>query len=66
MNALGAKTRVMELMTHENPDVRYRALMSVSPSVCLLPHILSADSMADENCLSLFSLFQVQKLISIG
>ncbi|KAK0448379.1 armadillo-type protein [Desarmillaria tabescens] len=26
---LGGKTRVMELMTHEDPDVRYRALMSV-------------------------------------
>ncbi|KAK7043755.1 H(+)-transporting V1 sector ATPase subunit H [Paramarasmius palmivorus] len=26
---LGGKTRVMELMTHENADVRYRALMSV-------------------------------------
>ncbi|KAF9264948.1 ATPase, V1 complex, subunit H [Marasmius fiardii PR-910] len=26
---LGAKARVMELMTHENADVRYRALMSV-------------------------------------
>ncbi|CCM03836.1 uncharacterized protein FIBRA_05985 [Fibroporia radiculosa] len=26
---LGGKTRVMELMTHENPDVRYQALISV-------------------------------------
>ncbi|KAL2912179.1 H(+)-transporting V1 sector ATPase subunit H [Polyrhizophydium stewartii] len=26
---IGAKTRVMELMSHENPDVRYHALMSV-------------------------------------
>jgi polysaccharide pyruvyl transferase WcaK-like protein len=26
---LGAKTRVMQLMTHENADVRYRALISV-------------------------------------
>ncbi|TFY70526.1 hypothetical protein EVG20_g2484 [Dentipellis fragilis] len=26
---LGAKTRVMELMTHENPDVRYQALIAV-------------------------------------
>lgn len=26
---LGAKTRVMNLMTHENADVRYRALISV-------------------------------------
>ena len=26
---LGGKTRAMELMTHENPDVRYRALMAV-------------------------------------
>jgi len=26
---LGAKRRVMELMTHENPDVRYQALISV-------------------------------------
>ncbi|EPQ58239.1 ATPase, V1 complex, subunit H [Gloeophyllum trabeum ATCC 11539] len=26
---LGAKTRVMELMTHPNPDVRYQALISV-------------------------------------
>ena len=29
VTALGAKTRVMELMTHENSDVRYRALVSV-------------------------------------
>jgi hypothetical protein len=29
VNALGAKTRVMELMTHPNSDVRYRALMAV-------------------------------------
>ncbi|KZT56174.1 ATPase, V1 complex, subunit H [Calocera cornea HHB12733] len=26
---MGAKTRVMELMAHEDPDVRYQALMSV-------------------------------------
>jgi V-type H+-transporting ATPase subunit H len=26
---LGGKTRVMELMAHENGDVRYRALMTV-------------------------------------
>jgi len=26
---MGAKTRVMELMIHSNPDVRYRALISV-------------------------------------
>jgi V-type H+-transporting ATPase subunit H len=26
---LGAKTRVMELMTHENKDVRYQALIAV-------------------------------------
>ena len=26
---LGGKTRVMELMTHENADVRYQALISV-------------------------------------
>lgn len=26
---LGAKTRVMELMTHTDADVRYRALLSV-------------------------------------
>ncbi|KZO92597.1 ATPase V1 complex subunit H [Calocera viscosa TUFC12733] len=26
---MGAKTRVMELMSHEDPDVRYQALMSV-------------------------------------
>lgn len=30
---LGAKTRVMELMTHENSDVRYRALLSVQQLV---------------------------------
>jgi len=30
---LGAKTRVMELMTHENSDVRYRALISVQQLV---------------------------------
>ncbi|KIY43693.1 ATPase, V1 complex, subunit H [Fistulina hepatica ATCC 64428] len=29
VNDLGAKTRVMELMTHVNADVRYRALISV-------------------------------------
>lgn len=29
VNNLGAKTRVMELMQHDNPDVRYRALISV-------------------------------------
>ncbi|KAG8936241.1 H(+)-transporting V1 sector ATPase subunit H [Tulasnella sp. 419] len=29
LTELGAKTRVMELMTHENPDVRYHALISV-------------------------------------
>jgi V-type H+-transporting ATPase subunit H len=26
---LGAKTRVMELMTHQDSDVRYQALISV-------------------------------------
>ena len=26
---LGAKTRVMELMTHQDPNVRYQALVSV-------------------------------------
>lgn len=26
---LGGKTRVMELMAHDNPDVRYQALMTV-------------------------------------
>jgi V-type H+-transporting ATPase subunit H len=26
---LGAKTRVMELMGHDDPDVRYQALISV-------------------------------------
>lgn len=26
---LGGKTRVMELMSHANPDVRYQALISV-------------------------------------
>ena len=26
---LGGKTRVMELMSHPNPDVRYQALISV-------------------------------------
>jgi len=26
---MGAKTRIMELMIHSNPDVRYRALISV-------------------------------------
>ena len=26
---LGGKTRVMELMSHENPDVRYQALVTV-------------------------------------
>ncbi|KAF7295144.1 V-type proton ATPase subunit H [Mycena indigotica] len=30
---LGAKTRVMELMTHANSDVRYRALLSVQQLV---------------------------------
>jgi V-type H+-transporting ATPase subunit H len=30
---LSAKTRVMELMTHENADVRYRALLSVQQLV---------------------------------
>ncbi|KAL7409520.1 ATPase, V1 complex, subunit H [Mrakia frigida] len=35
VNALGAKTRVMELMTHENPDVRYRALMSVQKLISI-------------------------------
>ncbi|KAK0228218.1 armadillo-type protein [Armillaria fumosa] len=30
---LGGKTRVMELMTHEDSDVRYRALMSVQQLV---------------------------------
>lgn len=29
VNALGAKTKVMELMTHPSSDVRYRALMAV-------------------------------------
>ena len=29
INDLGGKTRVMELMSHENGDVRYRALMTV-------------------------------------
>lgn len=29
INDFGGKTRVMELMTHENADVRYRALVSV-------------------------------------
>ena len=26
---IGAKQQVMELMTHENPDVRYQALLAV-------------------------------------
>jgi V-type H+-transporting ATPase subunit H len=30
---LGAKTRAMELMTHQDPDVRYRALLSVQQLV---------------------------------
>lgn len=30
---LGGKTRVMDLMTHEDPDVRYRALISVQQLV---------------------------------
>jgi V-type H+-transporting ATPase subunit H len=30
---LGAKTRAMELMTHHDPDVRYRALLSVQQLV---------------------------------
>lgn len=30
---LGAKTRAMELMGHEDPDVRYRALLSVQQLV---------------------------------
>ncbi|KAF8894443.1 armadillo-type protein [Infundibulicybe gibba] len=30
---MGGKTRVMELMSHENPDVRYRALLSVQQLV---------------------------------
>jgi len=30
---LGAKTRAMELMTHRDPDVRYRALLSVQQLV---------------------------------
>jgi len=30
---LGAKTRVMELMTHANPDVRYQALVAVQQLV---------------------------------
>jgi V-type H+-transporting ATPase subunit H len=30
---LGAKTRVMELMTHQDSDVRYRALLSVQQLV---------------------------------
>ena len=30
---LGAKTRAMELMVHEDPDVRYRALLSVQQLV---------------------------------
>ncbi|GLB35169.1 putative V-ATPase subunit H [Lyophyllum shimeji] len=30
---LGGKQRVMELMTHDNPDVRYRALMTVQQLV---------------------------------
>jgi V-type H+-transporting ATPase subunit H len=29
VNDLGGKTRVMELMAHENVEVRYRALMAV-------------------------------------
>jgi V-type H+-transporting ATPase subunit H len=33
VNDLGAKHRVMELMTHENADVRYRALISVQTLV---------------------------------
>lgn len=30
---LGGKARVMELMTHNNSDVRYRALLSVQQLV---------------------------------
>ncbi|RXW20737.1 hypothetical protein EST38_g5096 [Candolleomyces aberdarensis] len=30
---LGGKTRVMQLLTHQNPDVRYRALLSVQQIV---------------------------------
>jgi hypothetical protein len=30
---LGAKTRVMELMSHGNPDVRYQALVAVQQLV---------------------------------
>ncbi|KAL1709975.1 armadillo-type protein [Schizophyllum commune] len=33
INDLGAKTRVMELMTHPDADVRYRALLSVQALV---------------------------------
>ena len=29
----GAKARVMDLMTHSNPEVRYRALLSVQQLV---------------------------------
>lgn len=29
LQTIGAKTRVMELMTHEDPDVRYQALLAV-------------------------------------
>ena len=29
LTEMGAKTRIMELMTHDNPDVRYQALITV-------------------------------------
>ncbi|CDZ96853.1 Vacuolar H-ATPase V1 sector, subunit H [Phaffia rhodozyma] len=35
VNNMGAKTRVMALMTHENPDVRYRALLAVQRLISL-------------------------------
>jgi V-type H+-transporting ATPase subunit H len=29
LNELGAKTRIMELMSHSHPDVRYQSLVTV-------------------------------------
>jgi hypothetical protein len=33
---MGGKVKVMELMSHESPDVRYQALIAVSVSIHLL------------------------------